>query len=796
MFNAHKLIITITAALCYGLPSIAQELKPYQESSSNKYGYYGYKDESGNVVIQPKFHKAYSFSSNGLAMVELERDRGWGYIDITGDFAIQPKYYIADDFSSNGLARVKLYGSKWGYIDKTGEFVIQPKFDEAHSFSSNGLAMVKIKSSGAWGYIDKTGKFVIKPKYYIADDFSSNGLACVWATNDKHGYIDKTGKFVIQPKFDHAYSFADNGLARVELNGKWGCINETGAFVVKPQFDFVYDFSDNGLAQVRLTVEFGYIDESGEFYSTKEQAFAAIENYKVKSGESHADYISRFAPSWKSFLQTKGFTASGTDLNEIIKHTIESSINTWQKKGEFESTADWQQRVTDDARAAKVTEVTDSIQRKLLEVKSEYEAECKKYSDKYCSEKAKEFAKQTFELKPYDADNETFLISSKENGDILLPVPKTDAQQFKTNWSSIKSSVKATFVPTGNDVALKSVTFGNYTYDGNTKANYAVTTVDYNFAPIEISNMDLASADYNFDQISSAPTVTVSNPDAKTITTTKVKPETKRVVAGNASDVDVNIPKGSVTAKNTFAVVIANENYQNAERVDNAANDGKVMAKYLNQTFGIPEKQIFAYTDASFGNMLSALDKLKNYASAYAGSDFNVLFYYAGHGVPDEDSHEAYLMPVDGIPGNPAVNISLTSLYEKLGALGASSVCVMLDACFSGAQRGDGMLALARGVTIKAKNAEPQGNMVVLSAAQGNETAYPYREKSHGMFTYFLLKKLQETAGNVTLGELSDYVIDNVRKTSIVENNGKLQTPTVAISASATSSWRSRRLAR
>jgi hypothetical protein len=86
--------------------------------------------------------------------------------------------------------------------------------------------------------------------------------------------------------------------------------------------------------------------------------------------------------------------------------------------------------------------------------------------------------------------------------------------------------------------------------------------------------------------------------------------------------------------------------------------------------------------------------------------------------------------------------------------------------------------------------------MVVFSAAQGNETAYPYREKSHGMFTYFLLKKLQETAGNVTLGELSDYVIDNVRKTSIVENSGKLQTPTVAISASATSSWRSRRLAR
>jgi hypothetical protein len=68
--------------------------------------------------------------------------------------------------------------------------------------------------------------------------------------------------------------------------------------------------------------------------------------------------------------------------------------------------------------------------------------------------------------------------------------------------------------------------------------------------------------------------------------------------------------------------------------------------------------------------------------------------------------------------------------------------------------------------------------MVVLSAAQGKETAYPYREKEHGMFTYFLLKKLQETKGNATLGEISNYVITNVEQKSIVVN-GRSQTPMV-----------------
>ena len=111
-----------------------------------------------------------------------------------------------------------------------------------------------------------------------------------------------------------------------------------------------------------------------------------------------------------------------------------------------------------------------------------------------------------------------------------------------------------------------------------------------------------------------------------------------------------------------------------------------------------------------------------------------------------------------------------------------------MDACFSGAVRNGGMLASARGVAIKAKQAVPQGNMLVLSAAQGNETAYPYKEKEHGLFTYHLLKKLQETKGEITMGALADYITSAVKKRSIV-SNGKLQTPTIVHSNTATD-WR------
>lgn len=98
------------------------------------------------------------------------------------------------------------------------------------------------------------------------------------------------------------------------------------------------------------------------------------------------------------------------------------------------------------------------------------------------------------------------------------------------------------------------------------------------------------------------------------------------------------------------------------------------------------------------------------------------------------------------------------------------------------------ILADSKGVVIKPKPAQPKGNMVVLSASQGDETAYPYKKKKHGMFTYYLLKKLQETSGNTSLGELTDYVKAEVSKQAFKEKN-KTQTPSV-YNSSELEDWR------
>ena len=190
--------------------------------------------------------------------------------------------------------------------------------------------------------------------------------------------------------------------------------------------------------------------------------------------------------------------------------------------------------------------------------------------------------------------------------------------------------------------------------------------------------------------------------------------------------------------------------------------------------------------------MLSAINDIKNIAKAYKG-DINVIFYYAGHGIPNEQSHDAYLLPIDGDGKMTDACYSLSRLYQELESMNARQVIVFMDACFSGSKRGEGMLALARGVAIKVKEEPLKGNTIVFSAASGDETAYPYQEQEHGLFTYFLLKKLKETQGSCTLGELCSYIQDNVSQTSIVINR-KSQTPTVKASASMQGVWRNMKL--
>lgn len=303
--------------------------------------------------------------------------------------------------------------------------------------------------------------------------------------------------------------------------------------------------------------------------------------------------------------------------------------------------------------------------------------------------------------------------------------------------------------------------------------------VDSSLSPaLTIPQNDIVLAQFNVNSNSSS----------------KEEPKDDNIMLGSKallSDVDMNIPTTKKVADNTFALIISNENYKQVENVPFAHNDGKVFEQYLKLTIGVPENHITHIEDASLSDIKFALNRIKEISEAYEG-DAKIIVHYSGHGIPDESSHEGYLLPSDGYAADPTTALKLSDLYSNLGELNAKSLILFLDACFSGAQRSGDMLASARGVSISVKEDSPVGNLVVLSAAQGDQTAYPYTSKEHGLMTYYLLKKLQETGGDVKLGELCDYVTTNVKRTSLVEN-GKSQIP-VTIADEENTSWRNQTL--
>lgn len=264
------------------------------------------------------------------------------------------------------------------------------------------------------------------------------------------------------------------------------------------------------------------------------------------------------------------------------------------------------------------------------------------------------------------------------------------------------------------------------------------------------------------------------------------------IPAFTQSAVDTKIAVNQVVDDKTFVLIFCNENYKYEQPVPFALNDGRIFKLYCEKTLGIPPDNIKYQPDASFNDMQTQLWLLVKKISAFQG-EARAIVYYSGHGMPADDGESSYLLPIDGNSAIPKSGLNVAEVYSQLGHMPSKQTIVILDACFSGGRRDGKMLESSRGVAIKAKQEPVEGNMVVFSAAQGNETAYPFKEKQHGLFTYYILEQLQEHGGCVSLGELSDYVTKQVSRTSIVKNE-KSQTPAVIV-ASTNKEWRDWKLA-
>ena len=264
-------------------------------------------------------------------------------------------------------------------------------------------------------------------------------------------------------------------------------------------------------------------------------------------------------------------------------------------------------------------------------------------------------------------------------------------------------------------------------------------------------------------------------------------------VASLRSDVDKDIPLGIPINMKKYALIIGNEDYSKYQtsldkevNVDFAANDARVFAEYCEKTLGYPKDNILVLVDGTRGQMSQKLAQLVRFAEVENGQA-ELLFYYSGHGLPEESTNVPYLIPVDVSGTQPSSGLSLSYVYDELVKFKTKKATVILDACFSGGARNKELVAM-KGVKVKAKVDAVPGNLVVLASSSGNEASAVYREKQHGYFTYFLLKNLQMNKGQGNLETISSEVSQNVAREAA--RVGKNQTPNVLPGAEIGDGWK------
>jgi hypothetical protein len=288
--------------------------------------------------------------------------------------------------------------------------------------------------------------------------------------------------------------------------------------------------------------------------------------------------------------------------------------------------------------------------------------------------------------------------------------------------------------------------------------------------------------------------------------TVEMKPEqpilpSAPVVAGNLktysfnkmSDVDIDIPESNRQYSNRYALIIGNEDYSTYQKdltteadVLFARDDASAFYEYSQKTLGIPERNITMSLNATSAEMRQGLMKM-NLIAKNTGGQAEFFIFYAGHGLPDEETKQPYLIPVDVNGKFIKAGIPLTEFYGTLTEFPTKKTTVFLDACFSGGARNQGLYA-TRGIRVTPKNEMLKGNLVVFSASSGEESALPYVKKHHGLFTYYLLSKLKESRGELSYKDLSVFMEQQVALESVLVNS-KEQHPKTNVSADVVDLW-------
>lgn len=434
--------------------------------------------------------------------------------------------------------------------------------------------------------------------------------------------------------------------------------------------------------------------------------------------------------SLKGESNTKPIAFYNTDsIVQLVRKHVNDSIKKWEKRGVFETTQAYHKRVTPE----KAQKLSDKLTQKKL------------------NQVINEMVKLHLTSIDYDPDNETYKLDFFHVKPIYLNVSNnSEAKSFMRNADQLEYH-HHDYTIDEDSFALLSVTVKN---PANSEYYFYNHKNEYRYNRKKVtSGVDSIKIEVEVDKGGNG---TIINPDED------LDPNT---------NISKSIPRdNSQTHSEDFAVVIGNKQYQETSDVKYADKDATLVRKYLIKVLGFKKENVFFLKNADkntltqyFGSKTNHKGKLYN---EIQHDESEVFIYYSGHGVPDKNYDQAYLLPTNGNPYMVDLGgYSLKTFYKNLSKLPAESRTIVLDACFSGAG------IFKENVSAPPIIVDEQGsfieNMAVITSSSGRQFSTWYNAKEHGLFTWAFLKAIYkyETTdtnddGKVTIREIFEYISD------------------------------------